>query len=242
VECDGLWQSTGCRHAEDRQAGFGWPFLRREDLDILGAGHSTKIGNELYFPFKQIPDKFMTEAMVGVNLLLRADRDPFSLLGSIRAQVAGPTLDQPMYSVRTMEQIISESLAERRFTMLLLVIFASTALALAMVGIYGVMSYAVGRCTHELGVRMALGASQQTVLSLVLRQGMTLAASGAIVGLAGALVLTRFMAGLLFGVRPTDPWTLGAVALLLGGIALSACCVPAMRAAKVDPMVALRYE
>jgi putative ABC transport system permease protein len=104
------------------------------------------------------------------------------------------------------------------------------------------MSYAVGRRTHELGVRMALGPSRQTVLSLVLRQGMTLAASGAIVGLAGALVLTRFMAGLLFGVRPTDPWTLGAVALLLGGIALAACCVPAVRAAKVDPMVALRYE
>ena len=184
----------------------------------------------------------MTETMVGVNLLLRTNRDPFSLLGSIRAKVAGPTLDQPMYSVRTMEQIISESLAERRFTMLLLIIFASTALALATVGIYGVMSYAVGRRTHELGVRMALGASRQTVLSLVLRQGMTLAASGAIVGLAGALVLTRFMAGLLFGVRPTDPWTLGAVALLLGGIALAACCVPAVRAAKVDPMVALRYQ
>jgi len=104
------------------------------------------------------------------------------------------------------------------------------------------MSYAVGRRTHELGVRMALGASRQTVLTIVLRQGMTLALEGAILGLAGALMLTRFMAGLLFGVRPADPWTLIAVTLLLGGIALAACCVPALRAAKVDPMVALRYE
>jgi putative ABC transport system permease protein len=164
------------------------------------------------------------------------------MLGAIRTQVAGPTLDQPMYGVRTMEQIITQSMAERRFTMLLLIIFASTALVLAAVGIYGVMSYAVGRRTHELGVRMALGASRQTVLTIVLRQGMTLALEGAILGLAGALMLTRFMAGLLFGVRPADPWTLIAVTLLLGGIALAACCVPALRAAKVDPMVALRYE
>jgi predicted permease len=208
----------------------------------LDADDSAKIRNELYFPLKQIPDKFMTEAMVGVNLLMRTDGDPFRMLGAIRTQVAGPTLDQPMYGVRTMEQIITQSMAERRFTMLLLIIFASTALVLAAVGIYGVMSYAVGRRTHELGVRMALGASRQTVLTIVLRQGMTLALEGAILGLAGALMLTRFMAGLLFGVRPADPWTLIAVTLLLGGIALAACCVPALRAAKVDPMVALRYE
>ena len=208
----------------------------------LDADDSAKIRNELYFPFKQVPDKFMTEAMVGVNLLMRTDGDPFGMLGAIRTQVAGPTLDQPMYSVRTMEQIIAQTMAERRFTMLLLIIFASTALVLAAVGIYGVMSYAVSRRTHELGVRMALGASRQTVLRLVLRQGMSLAVGGVVLGMAGALMLTRFMAGLLFGVRPTDPWTLAAVTLLLGGIALAACCVPALRAAKVDPMVALRYE
>jgi predicted permease len=208
----------------------------------LDANDSAQLSNELYFPFKQIPDKFMTEAMVGVNLLMRTDGDPFGMLAAIRTQVAGPTLDQPMYSVRTMEQIIAQSMAERRFTMLLLIIFASTALVLAAVGIYGVMSYAVSRRTHELGVRMALGASRQTVLRLVLRQGMSLAVGGDLLGMAGALMLTRFMAGLLFGVRPTDPWTLAAVTLLLGGSALAACCIPALRAAKVDPMVALRYE
>jgi len=208
----------------------------------LDADDTAKIRDELYFPFFQVPDKFMSEAMVGVNLLLRTGPAPLTLLPSVRAEVAGPTENQPVYGVRTMEQIISASLAERRFTMLLLIIFASTALVLAGVGIYGVMSYAVSRRTHELGVRMALGASRQTVLSLVVREGMTLAGSGTVVGLAGALGLTRFLASLLFGVRPTDPWTLGAVALVLGGIALVACCVPAWRAARVDPMVALRYE
>ena len=208
----------------------------------LDADESAKMRNELYFPFMQVPDKFMTGAMVGVNLLLRTEPDPFSLVSSVRAQVAGPTEDQPMFSVRSMEQIVSGSMAERRFAMLLLILFASTALALAGVGIYGVMSYAVSRRTHELGVRFALGASRQAVLKLVVGEGLILAGAGTFVGLAGALGLTRFLASLLYGVRPADPWTLIAVAVLLGGIALGACCVPARRAAKVDPLVALRYE
>jgi putative ABC transport system permease protein len=141
-----------------------------------------------------------------------------------------------------MEQIISGSLAERRFTMLLLIIFASTALVLAAVGIYGVMSYAVSRRTHELGVRLALGASRNEILRLVVREGMALAAIGTVVGLMAALGLTRLMASLLYGVRPADPATLAAVSLLLVGIALLACYIPAWRATKVDPMVALRYE
>jgi len=208
----------------------------------LDADDTAKIRAEMYFPFAQVPDKFMGGIQVGANLMVRTGPEPLSLVSSVRAQVAGPTEDQPIYGVRTMEQIIANSLAERRFTMLLLIIFASTALALAAVGIYGVMSYAVSRRTHELGVRFALGASRQTVLGLVLGQGMLLAGSGTILGLLGALGLTRFMASLLYGVRPADPWTLVGVALLLGGIALVSCCVPAWRAARVDPMVALRYE
>jgi putative ABC transport system permease protein len=141
-----------------------------------------------------------------------------------------------------MEQIISGSLAERRFTMLVLIIFAATALLLAAVGIYGVMSYAVTRRTHELGIRVALGSSRGEIVGLVLRQGMRLAAIGLAGGLAAALALTRLMAGLLYGVRPADPATLLGVAMLLGGIALLACYIPARRATAVDPVVALRCE
>jgi predicted permease len=208
----------------------------------LDSDDTAKIRDEIYFPFMQVPDKFVPEAVAGLTLALRTAPDPLSVVSAVRAQVAGPTEDQPMYGVQTMEQIISGSLAERRFTMLLLIVFASTALVLAAVGIYGVMSYAVSRRTHELGVRMALGATRREILRLVVGEGMVLAAIGTAVGSTAALGLTRLMASLLYGVRPADPATLALVSLLLGGIALLACYVPAWRATRVDPMVALRYE
>jgi predicted permease len=208
----------------------------------LDSDDTSKIRDQVYFPFTQIPDRFMSEGVTGLTLVVRTSPPPLSVVSAVRAQVAGPTEDQPMYGIRTMEQVIAGSLAERRFTMLLLIIFATTALVLAAVGIYGVMSYAVTRRTHELGVRMALGASRRNVLRLVLREGMALAAIGTGVGLAGALGLMRLLASKLYGVRPADPATLAAVALLLAGIALLACGVPAWRATRVDPMVALRYE
>jgi len=208
----------------------------------LDSDDTAKIRDEIYFPAWQVPDKFMPEVVAGLTLALRTASDPLSVVSAVRAQVAGPTEDQPISGVQTMEQIISHSLAERRFTMLLLIIFASTALVLAAVGIYGVMSYAVSRRTHELGVRLALGASRREILRLVVGEGMTLAAIGTAVGLTAALGLTRLMASLLYGVRPADPATLVAVSLLLAGIALLACYIPAWRATKVDPLVALRYE
>jgi putative ABC transport system permease protein len=208
----------------------------------LGADNTAKIRDQIYFPFLQVPDKFMTDAVAGLTLALRTGPEPLSMAGAVRAQVAGPTRDQPMYSTRTMEQIISVSLAERRFTMLVLIIFAVTALLLAAVGIYGVMSYAVTRRTHELGIRATLGASRSEIVMLVLRQGMQLAAIGMAAGLVAAVALTRFMTNLLYGVRPADPATLAAVALLLGGIALLACYIPARRATAVDPVVALRCD
>jgi len=208
----------------------------------LDSDDTAKIRDQIYFPFMQVPDRFLSEAVAGLTLVLRTGAEPLSLVSAVRAQVAGPTQDQPIYAVRTMEQIISRSLAERRFTMLLLIIFAATALLLAAVGIYGVMSYAVTRRSHELGIRAALGASRGEIVGLVLRQGMKLAAIGMAAGLVAALALTRFLAGLLYGVRPADPATLAAVTLLLGGIALLACYIPARRAAAVDAVVALRCE
>ena len=208
----------------------------------LDSDDTAKIRDELYFPFMQVPDKFMTEIVTGADLAVRTRPEPLSLLPIVRADVAGPTEDQPVYGVRTMEQIISAGLAERRFTLLLLIIFASTALALAAIGIYGVMSYAVTRRTHELGVRMALGATGGDVLRLVVREGMTLAIVGMAAGLVAALGLTRLMSSLLYGVRPADPLTMLSVSLALGGVALLASLVPARRATKVDPMAALRCE
>jgi len=208
----------------------------------LDADDTAKIRDELYFPLLQVPDKFLSASVTGLTLVVRTTPDLLSLVSAVRAQVAGPTADQPIFDVASMEEVISDSLAERRFTMLLLIIFASIAVAMAAVGIYGVMSYAVSRRTHEVGVRMALGAPRREILRLVVREGMVLAAAGTMVGLAAALGLTRFLASLLYGVRPADPATLVAVSLLLGGIALVACYIPAWRATRVDPLVALRYE
>jgi len=208
----------------------------------LDADDTAKIRDEFYFPVLQVPDKFMSGAVAGLTLVVRTAPDSLSVVSAVRAQVAGPTEDQPIFGVQTMEQIISDSLTERRFAMLLLIIFAFTALVLAAVGIYGVMSYAVSRRTHELGVRMALGAPRREILRLVVWDGMVMAAAGAAVGLAAALGLTRFLASLLYGVRPADPVTLAAVLLLFAGIATLACYVPAWRATRVDPLVALRYE
>jgi len=208
----------------------------------LDSDDTAKVRDQIYFPVLQVPDKFMSEAVAGLTLLLRAGPEPLTLIPAMRAQVAGPTQDQPIYATRTLEQIISGSLAERRFAMLVLIIFAATALLLAAVGIYGVMSYAVTRRTHELGIRVAMGASRREIVGLVVQQGMRLAAIGMAAGLVAAIGLTRLMAGLLYGVRPADPATLAAVALLLGGIALMACYIPARRATAVDPVVALRCE
>ncbi|MGA9625572.1 MAG: ABC transporter permease [Bryobacteraceae bacterium] len=208
----------------------------------LDSDDTAKVRDQIYFPVLQVPDRFLSEAVAGLTLLLRTGAEPLSLVSAVRAQVAGPTQDQPIYAVRTMEQIISGSLVERRFAMLLLIIFAATALLLAAVGIYGVMSYAVTRRTHEMGIRAALGAPRGEIVGLVVRQGMRLAAIGMAAGLVAAMALTRFLAGLLYGVRPADPATLAAVTLLLGAIALLACYIPARRAAAVDAVVALRCE
>jgi len=208
----------------------------------LYSDDSNKIRDQVYFPLQQVPDKFMRSGVTGLTLAVRTAGEPLNMVPMVRQGVAGPTQDQPVYDVRTMEQIISRSMAEKRFTMLVLTIFGAVALLLAAVGIYVVMSYAVTRRVHEMGIRAALGASRMEILGLVVRQGMKPAGIGMAAGLIGALALTRFMAGLLYGVGSADPVTLVAVVVLLGGIALLACYIPARRATAVDALGALRWE
>jgi putative ABC transport system permease protein len=175
-------------------------------------------------------------------LVVRADGDPLSLAGAVRRSVQAVDPELPLYDVKTMSGWLSESVARRRFALFLLATFAAVALALAALGIFGVISYTVAQRTQEIGIRMALGAQTGDVLRLIIRQGMALTICGVALGLIASFALTRFMESLLYGVSATDPVTLAFVSLLLALVALVACYVPARRAMKVDPMIALRYE
>jgi putative ABC transport system permease protein len=165
-----------------------------------------------------------------------------SFSNAVRGAIWSVDQDQPVWKVRTLEWLLRRSLGGRRFMMQLLAIFSTLALALAAVGIYGVMSYAVSQRTNEIGIRMALGARGPDVLRLVIGQGMKLTLIGVGIGLIAAIGLTRLMSNLLFGVSTTDPATFAFIALLLTSVALLACWIPARRATKIDPMIALRYE
>jgi putative ABC transport system permease protein len=191
---------------------------------------------EIYFSFEQL--SLGGEA----TLVVRADGDPAALSGSVRNAIGEVSNDAPVTRVRTLEQIVDDSMASSRFNMILMTIFAGVALALAAIGLYGVISYSVSQQTHEIGIRLALGAPRSKVLSLVLRNGMTLALAGVGIGVVAALGLTRLLASLLYGVSPTDLLTFIGISVILIGVALVACFVPAVRATRVDPMVALRYE
>ena len=208
-------------------------------LDRLEAGSGPA---QFYTNFNQAPLPSLSRRAGTINLLTRTEAEPLSLASAVRGQIAALNKDQPVFNVRTMEQIVAQSVAARRFSMLLLTVFALVALALASLGIYGLMSYAVAQRSREIGVRMALGAQPRDVLRLVIGQGMVLALVGVALGLVTSVALTRTMKNLLFGISATDPVTFAAIALLLIAVAMLACYVPARRATKVDPMVALRTE
>ena len=176
------------------------------------------------------------------SLVVRAKQAPLALAETIRKEILSLDSDQPVSNIRTLEQDMARSVVDRRLTLTLLGVFASLAVGLAAIGLYGVMAYVVTQRTHEVGIRMALGARQTDVLKLVVKQGMRLTFLGVASGLVCALGLTRVIANQLYEVETTDPTTFGGVSLLLAVVALFACWLPARRAAKVDPMEALRYE
>jgi predicted permease len=175
-------------------------------------------------------------------IFVRGRLDTAAIPVELREQVQSVNPELPVFGGQTLNEVVSASLSERRFSMEIVALFALTALLLAGLGIYGVISYIVSERTHEIGIRLALGAQSLNIMRMVLRQGFGLAIVGTSVGLVCALIVSHLMAGLLYGVRPTDPLTFAGVALLLIGVALLACYIPARRAIRVDPLVALRHE
>ena len=201
--------------------------------DTKGAALDAESGAQIYVPHAQDQDwNFM-------GLVIRTASDPAAFAATLRREVQALDKDQPIYNVRTMDDVVANSLGTRRVSMQLFAVFAIAALLLAALGIYGVMAYSVTQRTQEIGIRMALGAQKSDVLRLVIRQGMALSLIGVVVGLAGAFALTRLIANLLFGVAATDPLTFVAIPLLLLSVALVACYLPARRAARLDPKIAL---
>ena len=207
-----------------------------------GGDPKSAIEAQFFYPFMQLPEKLMPMVANGVAVVLRAEGDPATMMGLVRKAIEQHDSQEVIYSVQTLESVMDGSLAARRITMLLLGVFAALALVLACVGIYGVISFVVGQRTHEIGVRMALGAQPRDVVWLVVGEGVRTALIGVAAGVGTALGLTRLLDNLLFGVAPQDPLTFAAVAIALVMVALLACYLPARGAARVDPMVALRHD
>jgi putative ABC transport system permease protein len=203
--------------------------------DVKGDGSNDETAPEIYLPYLQNPSSLM-------NLLVRSRSDPLRLAQSVRAQILAVDVDQPVYNIKTMENVYSEAVAEPQVVTSLLATFAIIALALAAIGVYGVMSYSVLQRKHEIGVRMALGAHKQHVLKLIVGQGLKLVLIGVVIGLIAAFAATRIISNQLFGVTATDPAIFALVSLLLVAVAVLASYLPARRALKVDPIIALRNE
>ncbi|HJQ69094.1 MAG TPA: ABC transporter permease [Blastocatellia bacterium] len=213
-----------------------------EHVKHYGVDGQVPVESQFYLAINQAPKDAMQVIAGRLSMLIRTSSDPASLAEPVRAQVMSTDPDQPVFNVRPMEEVVAASIAGRRFSMLLFAIFAAVALLLAAVGIYGVMSYSVTQRTHEIGIRMALGAKAADILRMVVRQGLLLALIGVGIGLTAAFILTRVMSNLLFGIQAADPATFAGIAAILTLVAAVASYIPARRATKVDPMIALRYE
>lgn len=203
--------------------------------NVMNADFDDMLEPQIYAPYAQ-------EAWRSMYLVIRSDSNPTQLTSAVRGEVSALDRTLPVFKVKTMDQVIGERMSPKRLATGMMVIFALVALALAGVGIYAVMSYVVSQRTHEIGVRMALGARPRDIFTLVIAQGLMLTLTGVVIGLAGAFAMTRGMAGLLYGVTTTDPLTFIGISILIGGVALLACYVPTRRATRVDPMIALRCE
>jgi predicted permease len=208
----------------------------------LDSDDTNSLRAQFYVPWMQMPDQYIAGATSGAGMVLRFRRAHAGISDAIRRVSAQMSNQQVIYGMQSMDDLIAESLATRRFSMILMAVFASLALILASIGIYGVISYVVGQRTQEIGIRMALGADRFQILRLILRTGGKLAIVGVALGLVAALAFTRVISRLLYGITATDPLTLAGVSVVVVGVALFASYIPARRAAKVDPMVALRYE
>jgi putative ABC transport system permease protein len=204
--------------------------------DVKPNGPQEPVGSMIYWPYAQFPSLF-NYLVVGT-----AGTDPLAVLPGIKAQVYSVNPEQPVSQIQTMEQVLGEALAKRRFSLFVIAIFAGLSVLLAAIGIAGVMAFLVAQRTQEMGIRMALGAQRSDVFSLVLHQGMRMISLGLFIGLAGAFGLTRLLSSMLYGVKPGDPLTFALVSAFLIAIALLACWLPARSATRVDPIVALRYE
>ena len=223
------------RFPDNDQNPLRWRTIVGVVSDVSQYALDKKPPMQMYLPHEQFPTSFNT-------IVVKTTSKPEEMFGGVRGAILSVDGDQAVYNVATLEELQSNSVVLRSFFMLLLITFAVLALMLAVVGIYGVMSYAVTQRTQEIGIRMALGAGAGDVLRLILRNGLALTAGGVVIGLAGAFFLTRLLAVLLFGVQPTDALTFATVSVALITAALAACYLPARRATKVDPLVALRYE
>jgi putative ABC transport system permease protein len=203
--------------------------------DVKFEGVTVETPMQVYLPLTQ-------ESARGLAIVVRTPAEPALMTSSVQAVVHQLDKDLPLYGVRTMDQMLDTSMARERMSMSIFVVFAAVALTLASVGLYGVVAHGVTERTHEIGVRMALGAEPHHVRRLVVRQGLSMALAGMVLGLAGAIALSRLVQGLLFGVTATDPITFAAVAAMLLGVALVACYIPAWRATRLNPTTALRAE